>query len=125
MRIAICDDSAQDAQFVKNMVVHWAKSRKTELHAEIFSSAESFLFHYAEDKDFDILLLDIEMGTMDGVALAKRIRKDKDAVQIVFITGLSDYISQGYEVLALHYLIKPVQEEKLFGVLERAKLTKT
>ena len=120
MRIAICDDSAQDAQFVKNMVIHWAKSRKTELQAEIFSSAESFLFHYAEDKNFDILLLDIEMGNMDGVALAKRIRKDKDAVQIVFITGFADYISQGYEVSALHYLIKPVQEEKLFGVLERA-----
>ena len=120
MRIAICDDSAEDAQFVKRMATRWAQDRKTELHAEIFPSAESFLFHYAEDKNFDLLFLDIEMGNMDGVALAKRIRKDKDAVQIVFITGFADYISQGYEVSALHYLIKPVQEEKLFGVLERA-----
>ena len=43
-----------------------------------------------------------------------------DAVQIIFITGYSDYISEGYDVAALHYLVKPVREEKLFSVLDRA-----
>jgi DNA-binding LytR/AlgR family response regulator len=44
----------------------------------------------------------------------------------VFITGYSDYISEGYEVAALHYLMKPVKEEKLCSVLDRAteKLSK-
>lgn len=120
MRIAICDDSTQDARFVQNMVSSWVKNRNIKLQTETFSSAESFLFHYVEDKNFDILLLDIEMGNMDGVTLAKRIRKDNDTVQIVFITGFADYISEGYEVSALHYLMKPVQEEKLFTVLDRA-----
>ena len=50
----------------------------------------------------------------------KKIRQDNDAVQIIFITGYSDYIAEGYEVNALHYLMKPVKEEKLFSVLERA-----
>ena len=66
------------------------------------------------------LLLDIEMGDMDGVTMAKQLRKNNDIVQIVFITGYSDYISEGYEVAALHYLMKPVKEEKLFSVLDRA-----
>ena len=50
-----------------------------------------------------------------------------EKVQIVFITGFSDFISEGYEVSALHYLMKPVSEEKLFSVLDRAaaKLQKT
>ena len=52
--------------------------------------------------------------------MAKKIRQDNDAVQIIFITGYSDYIAEGYEVNALHYLMKPVKEEKLFSVLERA-----
>lgn len=41
-------------------------------------------------------------------------------MQIIFITGFSDYISEGYEVAALHYLMKPVKEEKLYSVLDRA-----
>ena len=85
-----------------------------------FTSAENFLFHYAEKKDFDILLLDIEMGAMDGVTMARKLRQDNQTVQIIFITGYADYISDGYEVDALHYLMKPIQEEKFFTVLDRA-----
>ena len=78
------------------------------------------MFHYEEEKDFDILLLDIEMGQMDGVSMAKTIRKDNESIQIIFITGYSDYIADGYDVAALHYLIKPVKKQQLFGVLDRA-----
>lgn len=120
MRIAICDDSTPDAQFVKDIVSGWARGKSFPLDILIFSSAESFLFHYAEDKDFDILLLDIEMSHMDGVTMARQIRQDNETVQIVFITGYSDYIAEGYEVAALHYLMKPVSPEKLCSVLDRA-----
>ena len=119
-RVAICDDSHTDAAFVQSMLRDWAVLRKIDISDEVFSSAESFLFRYAEDKDWDILLLDIEMGAMDGVTMAKRIRQDNEAVQIVFITGYSDYIAEGYEVAALHYLMKPVNREKLLTVLDRA-----
>lgn len=120
MRIAICDDNSQDTQFVKEMTTNWANDRDISLESFTFPSAESFLFHYEEDKNFDILLLDVEMGEMDGVTMAKQIRQDNEAVQIIFITGYSDYISEGYEVAALHYLMKPVSQEKLWSVLDRA-----
>ena len=119
-RVAIVDDSETDAQFVRDLLIDWSENRQLGIQAQIFSSAESFLFRYAEDKDWDILLLDIEMGSMDGVTMAKRVRRDNEAVQIVFITGYSDYISEGYEVAALHYLMKPVSREKLLTVLDRA-----
>lgn len=94
-KIAICDDSDADRQYVLNMVHHWAAQTGRTVHTDTFSSAENFLFRYAEESDYD-------------------------TVQIVFITGYSDYISEGYEVAALHYLMKPVKEEKLFSVLDRA-----
>ena len=119
-RVAIVDDSETDAQFVRDLLIDWSENRQLGIQAQIFSSAESFLFRYAEDKDWDILLLDIEMGAMDGVTMAKRVRRDNEAVQIVFITGYSDYISEGYEVAALLYLMKPVSREKLLTVLDRA-----
>jgi DNA-binding LytR/AlgR family response regulator len=125
-KIAICDDSEADRQYILNMVNRWAVETGHAVHIDTFTSAENFLFRYAEENDYDILLLDIEMGAMDGVTMSKHLRQSNDNVQIVFITGYSDYISEGYEVAALHYLIKPVKEEKLFSVLDRAvwKLSK-
>ena len=119
-RVAICDDCAKDAEFVQGILRMWATNRQVDIQIECFPSAESFLFRYAEDKAWGILLLDIEMGAMDGVTMAKRVRQDNEAVQIVFVTGYSDYIAEGYEVSALHYLMKPVNETKLFEVLNRA-----
>ena len=119
-KVAVCDDSDADRRYIMNMVRSWASAAGHEVQIDGFPSAESFLFRYAGESDYDILLLDIEMGAMDGVTMAKELRKSNDTVQIIFITGYSDYISEGYEVAALHYLMKPVNEEKLCLVLDRA-----
>lgn len=117
--IAICDDSASDREYVAALCQEWARAREEEVHTTPFTSAEEFLFRLGEES-FDILLLDIEMGNMNGVSMARELRKVNDAIQIVFITGFSEYIAEGYEVAALHYLLKPVGKEKLFSVLDRA-----
>ena len=119
-KIAICDDLAPDRNYLSSLCETWSRHNRYHIQISKFTSAENFLFYYAEKKDFDILLLDIEMGAMDGVTMARKLRQDNQTVQIIFITGYSDYISDGYEVDALHYLMKPIQEEKLFTVLDRA-----
>lgn len=119
-KIAICEDNEADIQYLADFVSEWAKESKVRQTIDTFPSAEAFLFHYEECKDYDILLLDIEMGKMDGVTMAKAVRRENESVQIVFVTGYSDYISEGYEVSALHYLMKPVHKDKLFQVLNRA-----
>lgn len=119
-QIAVCDDRPEDAQCVADAVRQWAVLRRKQVQIHTFPSAEAFLFAYSENQGYDMLLLDIEMGDMDGVSLAKKLRKDNETLQIIFVTGYSDYISEGYEVAALHYLLKPVKEEKLFDVLDRA-----
>lgn len=118
--IAIIDDERADIAYVRKITESWAEARDCTLKVDTFPSAEAFLFHYEEEKDYDILLLDIEMGAMDGVSMAKAVRRDNETVQIIFITGYSDYIAEGYEVSALHYLLKPLKREKLFEVLDRA-----
>lgn len=119
-KIVIIDDNPADTEYVSTLVTRWADAAGHKAHISTFPSAEAFLFQYEEERDFDILLLDIEMGEMNGVDLAKKVRLENDAVQIIFITGYPDFIAQGYEVAALHYLMKPVSEEKLNDVLQRA-----
>lgn len=119
-KIAICDDEKIDTEYLCSFVEKWAADFKYTVQIKRFVSAEEFLFHYEEDKTWHILLLDIEMGRMNGVELAKKIRAKNKEVQIIFITGYNDYISDGYDVEALHYILKPVDERKLYEVLCRA-----
>lgn len=119
-RLAICDDNQADVIYLSSFLEKWAEKAEKALKIESFPSAEAFLFQYEEEKSFDILLLDIEMGDMNGIELARKIRRENHLVQIIFITGYMEYVAEGYDVEALHYLLKPVTEEKLYGVLDRA-----
>lgn len=126
-KIAICDDCPTDVRYLATLAEEWARRRETSAAIREFPSAEAFLFYYDDHPDFDILLLDIEMTGQNGIELAKKVRQDNETVQIVFITGFPDFMSEGYEVAALHYLMKPVAEDKLHSVLDRAasNLTKS
>lgn len=119
-RIAVCDDRKEDRDLVCQLARQWAQDREFDVEVRQFSSGDAFLFQYTEDKAWDILLLDVEMPGCNGVELAKQVRLENKLTQIVFVTGYSDYIAEGYDVSALHYLLKPVSREKLCSVLNRA-----
>lgn len=72
-----------------------------------------------ENRRMRIAVCDDEMGDLNGMELAKQIRQTDEQIPILFITGYEEYMAQGYEVSALHYLLKPVNREKLFAVLDR------
>lgn len=120
LTIALCDDDPAQIASLTTAVGAWAKNAGHSVSLSSFPSAEAFLFAYEENAAFDILLLDIEMGSMNGVALARRVRADSRTTQIIFITGYADYMAEGYEVQAVHYLIKPVSPSKIGEVLTRA-----
>ncbi len=118
--IGICDDEPLVIDYLSTHLKNWADMHGYTICISAFSSAEHFLFEYENNTNFDILILDIQMGKMNGVELAHKIRSTDRHVQLIFITALTDYFSEGYEVSALHYLVKPVSPEKLFHVMERA-----
>lgn len=119
-RIAITDDNPADIAYISSVLERWAGARGFSVHIDSYPSAEAFLFRYEEDPACDIILLDIEMPGMDGVTMAKTLREKNSTAVIVFITGYSDYIAEGYEVAALHYLMKPVEPDRFMQVLDRA-----
>ena len=119
-RIAICDDEQNQIEYITSIVASWSAHEGHGCEIRTFASAEAFLFEYEEDKAYDILLLDVEMKNINGIELAKRIRKDNNRAEIIFITSHFEFVGEGYEVDALHYLIKPISAEKLTQVLTKA-----
>lgn len=118
LTIAICDDNEDQSAELRRLLGEWSADKPFALMIDEYISAESFLFSYP-DKPCSLLLLDIEMSRMSGMELAKKLRADGDMLPIVFITGYADYMNEGYEVEALHYLLKPPDRDKLFSVLDR------
>ncbi|MDE7302078.1 MAG: LytTR family DNA-binding domain-containing protein [Oscillospiraceae bacterium] len=118
LTIAVCDDNEEQISALRSLLEEWSADKPFALMIDEYISAESFLFSYP-DKPCSLLLLDIEMSRMNGMELAKKLRGNGDMLPIVFITGYSEYMNEGYEVEALHYLLKPPAKDKLFAVLDR------
>lgn len=119
-RVAICDDDRSELSSLQSLTEKWVRISGLCCQVCVFPSAEAFLFAYEEDKRWDILLLDVEMDGMSGIGLARRIRQDNLRAEIIFITSHFEFMGEGYEVDALHYLTKPVPEDKLMRVLDKA-----
>jgi len=120
IKIAVCDDEHKQTAYTKMLIGKWAEKNNIKTTVDMFESAENFKSAWHENQNFDILLLDIEMGGQNGVGLAKEIRRSDAGLVIVFITGFADFMADGYDVSALNYLLKPIKEDKFFEVLDKA-----
>ena len=120
MKIAIVEDEAKEQEIIVKYIGEWAEARRELVEFRCFPSSESFLFAWEDGKDYRLLVLDIEMGGMNGLGLAEKVRLEDREVPILFVTGYDEYMQRGYDVSALHYLMKPVDREKLFRTLDRA-----
>ncbi len=121
IRIAVIDDSPADSAALTALLCRYLPSA----HICRYDSAEAFLTAY-EDAPTPaaipaLLLLDVEMRGMSGIDLARRLREQGDrTTEIIFTTSHPEFIAVGYEVDALHYLIKPIRAHQLQPALDRA-----
>lgn len=118
-KIAIVDDEKIQRDGIKMYLKNWSIKRCVDISVFEFTSGDAFVFKMA-DELFDVVILDIEMPGIDGIAVALKIRELDRHAQIIFVTGYSEYIAYGYDVEALNYLIKPLDEDKFCNVLDKA-----
>lgn len=124
VKIAIIEDEQLHTELLMEYIKSWSIQKKVTVKIKSFPSAESFLFHWEEEIDFDLLFIDIQMKEMNGMELARYIReRDRDII-IIFTTGIVDFIEEGYEVEAMHYLLKPIAREKVEQCMEKVKKRK-
>ena len=117
MRIAIVDDLDAERAQLKERLVRQLRARGTEAELLEFDSGEAFLAAENEQR-FSAAFLDIYMEGLSGMEAAKELRKTDADCLLVFTTTSTDHALEGFQVRALHYLVKPFSEAELSALLD-------
>lgn len=115
--VAIVDDADEDAEAIETLLHKYGVSRDLDFQVRRFSCGEDFLLNM---KKPDVIFLDIDMPGMNGLELAKKIRKASSKAIIIFCTNLEQFAINGYEVNALGYLLKPLDPYWFEFVMNKA-----
>lgn len=118
IKIAIAEDDLQYAKQLEQYIAQFEKEYNRTLSVDFYPDGVNLIKAY--ESQYDILLLDIEMPKLDGMATARAIREVDADVMIVFITNMAQYAIHGYEVDAMDYILKPINYFPFSQRLERA-----
>lgn len=108
-KIAICEDELLQKTYMNNLLKKIAKENNVDFDIRLFATGEQLL--EAGYDEYDMIILDIEMGQINGIEVAKRIRQTNKEVKIIFVTGVEKLWPEGYNVNAYRYIVKPVEEQ--------------
>ena len=105
MKIAIVEDEKEFSDTLLDYLNRYQKENNFQYDIHMFDSAELFL---EKKETVDVIFLDINLKKMNGLELAKTIRKTNKQVMIFFVTNLGQYAINGYEVDAIDFCLKPI-----------------
>lgn len=117
MRIAICDDEVRGRERIRTLL----EKEFSQAQTSEFDSGMKLIENVKGGYRPDIVLLDIAMDGMDGMETARRLKELSDAI-LIFVTGVKEQVFDAFDVGAFHYLMKPVDPDKMTSVLKRAVL---
>jgi DNA-binding LytR/AlgR family response regulator len=120
MRIAICDDDRNIVEEVQQYIMEIQKQLDVDLELYLFSKANELTNDIHEDKQYDAVILDIEIGNENGIELAKKIKKKYPTTAIIFMTGYHQYVYDVFDVQPCGFLKKPIKKEQVFHVITKA-----
>ncbi|MCI8549078.1 MAG: response regulator transcription factor [Lachnospiraceae bacterium] len=117
IRIAVCDDESVMCRQLAQMISAKLKKWEEEFVITCYTSAVRLIL---SPLDFDMIFLDIQMPGINGVELAKKLRKKEFNGILIFVTVLTECMPDAFEVEAMDYLCKPVDEARLERTLLRS-----
>ena len=118
MRIAVCDDNPKELDRIKGC---FCRIQGYDLVCSYFDSTSTVMeILKTENSPYDLYILDIEMPGMNGLKLAKSIREKDSRALFVFLTSYTRYMKDVFDVVTFDFIEKPISDEKLLQILERA-----
>lgn len=117
MNFAIVDDNKKDYENLSLLIVDYFKSNYSDVNITYFNNGLDLLS--ADFSQFNALFLDIDMPSINGLDLSKKIRETNENIQIVFVTNYASLAVKGYDVSAVGFLVKPVKQHDAVDVFEK------
>ena len=121
LRIGICDDQLNARDVLRFELEKILRDESEQIVYEFSTCASAVRWLEKHPGEIDLLFLDVEMDGISGMDAAAQIRNFDKEICLVFVTGYTDYVFDGYKVNALDYVIKPASAKKLFDVLKRVR----
>ena len=118
LRIAICDDSTQEIDAIKRSIL---RLREYTFEYDVFTDPTDLLSVVEKtESHYDIFILDVEMPQMDGIELARQIRKKDPFTLFVFLTSHEKYMMPAFDVITFDFIVKPITDERLEQLIKKA-----
>ena len=119
-RIAICEDETECLNRIKDfLILYEAEHHQGLFKVDSFCDMESLFVKENVIDQYDLLLLDIYMGKMNGIEAARELRTKGFQGQIVFMTSSRDFALLAISVDATQYLLKPVEKQPFFNAIDK------
>lgn len=118
-RIAVCEDNQSEADAAKELLCHYdAAHPDLAMRTRYFGTGAELLAEIAQGARFDLIFLDIVMPGQNGIEVARELRAGNEETPLVFLTSSADYALDAFGVKATQYLLKPVQRDAFFQVID-------
>lgn len=122
MRVAICDDLAEERKIIKNYLRRLDTEEHLELDIYEFDKGEALLDYMQKGKNLpDFLFLDIYMGSCDGISVMRELRNSGYEGSVVFCTTSVEHAVESYKLKADGYLVKPYNYEDFLEAIWRCR----
>ena len=115
MFAALCDDDKYITEEIKKLLLEYAKDNRITIDIDEFESGEELL---NSEKNYDIIVLDYQLGSTNGLTVAKELRKRNVLSSIIFLTSYPNFMIDAFEVNTFRFLLKPIDKSKFFKAID-------
>ena len=118
IKIAICDDEEKNLDILTDLLKEYCQGKSVSFVVHKYITGIKLLDELERGTKYDVMFLDIEMDSINGILLAERIRKYDMKVPIIYVTNYEDYWRKAYKVHAFQFLVKPLKKSELFKTID-------
>lgn len=116
MHLIIVEDLETDREQLAALLRRDCAGHEERVDISFYASGEEFQQHY-RPKSCDGLFLDIMLGGLSGIEIARKVREAEKRLPIIFTTIGRDYAVDGFAVRATDYLVKPLDPGQVARLL--------
>lgn len=111
-KIAICDDDEKLCFTIENYIITYGKELCEIISIDVFFTGEELYSNIIKGKYYDLLYLDIELPSISGIEVGKKIREElqNNYTQIIYISSYKKYMEELFRIRPMDFLSKPITE---------------